>query len=72
MGASMLASEPAPTSTPCTMDDVWVGCDELYSCPIANHNGKLFTSHPPTYNDAFTLDVKSALNENLGGILGGT
>jgi hypothetical protein len=23
-------------------------------------------------NGAFTLDVKSALNENLGGILGGT
>ncbi len=25
-----------------------------------------------TYNGAFTLDVKSVLNENLGGILGGT
>jgi hypothetical protein len=24
------------------------------------------------YNGAFTLDVKSVLNENLGGILGGT
>ncbi len=24
------------------------------------------------YNGAFTLDVKSMLNENLGGILGGT
>jgi hypothetical protein len=24
------------------------------------------------YNGAFTLDVKSILNENLGGILGGT
>jgi hypothetical protein len=24
------------------------------------------------YNDAFTLDVKLVLNENLGGILGGT
>jgi hypothetical protein len=26
----------------------------------------------PTYPDAFTPDVKSVLNENLGGILGGT
>jgi hypothetical protein len=26
----------------------------------------------PTYNGAFTLDVKWVLNENLGGILGGT
>jgi hypothetical protein len=25
-----------------------------------------------TYNGVFTLDVKSMLNENLGGILGGT
>jgi hypothetical protein len=25
-----------------------------------------------SYNGAFTLDVKSVLNENLGGILGGT
>jgi hypothetical protein len=25
-----------------------------------------------TTNGAFTLDVKSKLNENLGGILGGT
>ncbi len=24
-----------------------------------------------SYNGAFTLDVKSVLNENLGGILGG-
>ncbi len=26
----------------------------------------------PTYPGAFTPDVKSVLNENLGGILGGT
>jgi len=26
----------------------------------------------PTYPNAFTPDVKSVLNENLGGILGGT
>jgi len=26
----------------------------------------------PTYPDAFTPDVKSVLNKNLGGILGGT
>ncbi len=25
-----------------------------------------------SYNGAFTLDVKSVLNDNLGGILGGT
>jgi hypothetical protein len=41
-----------------------------------------FTHHKPyngcyhepkhTHNGAFTLDVKSMLNENLGGILGGT
>jgi len=29
------------------------------------------TSSGYTYNGAFTLDVKSVLNENLGGIPGG-
>ncbi len=28
--------------------------------------------HLSTYDGAFTLDVKSVLNENLGGVLGGT
>jgi hypothetical protein len=48
----------------------------------ANPNRALEWINPPTYlpitnftwvtNGAFTLDVKWVLNENLGGILGGT
>jgi hypothetical protein len=36
-----------------------------------NSDHQIQQIHWPYY-DAFTLDVKSVLNENLGGILGGT
>jgi len=39
------------------------------SAPLKAVNS--YTSHEITYG-AFTLDVNSLLNENLGGILGGT
>ncbi len=32
----------------------------------------MLTRHGSGLDGAFTLDVKSVLNENLGGILGGT
>jgi len=48
--------------------------DKRKSNQVTLHCKTIPPLHPPygTYNGAFTLDVKSVLNKNLGGILGGT
>jgi hypothetical protein len=55
-----------------------------YVCPVVSNSQLQFTPefksclyfpptlHPNMHYGAFTLDVKSMLNENLCGILGGT
>jgi hypothetical protein len=40
--------------------------------PLAQHHPMILVCLVVAFNGAFTLDVKSVLNENLGGILGGT
>jgi hypothetical protein len=49
-------SEPAPTSSPCRMDDVWTeNIFSLYSCPIANHSVYLCVDHAQLATKSLTF-----------------